>query len=328
MMPVTSSAIVHSPETDIYLPVLSWFHPFDGRKFSRAWRLVAAAADHSVQPVSHGLSEADIDRAIRAVHDEAYLASLSNSHVVARALGVKALRWLPAAYLDKRILRPMRSEVAATCAAAQRALAAGLVFNFGGGFHHAHADHSEGFCIYNDVAVALQHLRSRGAIAVDSPAWIVDLDAHRGNGNEAIFARDPRVHILDLYNQQAYPGGFEDDVQRERYPHVIGIPAGCSTDDYLARVRARLDAFIAASPAPAIAFYNAGTDIVAGDHVGRQNVSENGVFERDQGVIETLVGRGIPTVILTSGGYSDASHRLIARTALWMLQRFSAGSRT
>ncbi len=311
-------AIVHSAETDIFVPVLSWFHPFDGRKFSRAWKRVQAALGKQIHPMHHGFADAEIKACIADALDPTFIETLKDSRVVAKAVGVKALAFLPNAVLQRKILRPMRAAVAGTCRAALEALTRGTVFNFGGGFHHAHRDHSEGFCIYNDVAVAAQLLRRRGLVKADAPVWLVDLDAHRGNGNEAAFWNDPTMHILDIFNQEAYPGPLVGG--EKRYPHLLGISSGTKTDDYLSLMKQRLAAFMTESPKPAIAFYNAGTDIVDGDPLGRQNVSEEGVFQRDKFVLETLSAAGIPTVMMTSGGYAEASHRLIARTAEWLLR--------
>jgi histone deacetylase 11 len=130
---------------------------------------------------------------------------LRESAVVARALEVPAARLVPSFLLDRAILRPMRLATQGTIQAVERALEGCVVFNLGGGYHHAFADHGEGFCIYADVAIALTRARRTGCLNATDHILVIDLDAHRGNGTENIFRDDPNVHFFDMYNFQIYP---------------------------------------------------------------------------------------------------------------------------
>lgn len=321
-----NAALVFSPDYDISLPGLDWLHPFDGRKFSRAWarlgQLSGGACEQALLRPAAPIATDDLLR----VHTRDYLDSLSASQVVAKALEVKALAWLPSSVVMRRILDPMRMACAGTLLAACHALQQQAVaMNLGGGFHHAFRDHGEGFCIYADVAAALATVRVQGLLAPDDLVAIVDLDAHRGNGVWSLCGSDPSVHVLDLYNAQVYPGLFPGSI--EDFPFQIPLKARTSDDAYLATLRDELPSFLASMPRkPALAVYNAGTDVLVGDPLGRLAVSAEGVVARDTLVLDTLSRQGIPTVIVTSGGYTSQSHELIAQLAhrVLQLQRGSA----
>lgn len=310
-----TSALVYSRDYDISLPGLDWLHPFDGRKFSRAWERVRTLTQGRCERIllcpEAPIAMSDLLR----VHSSDYLESLHSSSVVAKALEIGALSWLPSAFIERRVLRPMRMACAGTSLAMRHAVKSGAVaMNLGGGFHHAFRDHGEGFCIYADVAAALAAVRAEGLLSADDPVAIIDLDAHRGNGVWDICGSDPSVHVFDVYNAQVYPGLFPDSI--EKFPFQIPVKAQTGDEGYLDTLREELPAFLASMPRkPALAIYNAGTDVLAGDPVGRLAVSEEGVIARDAMVLDALIGQGIPVVIVTSGGYSAKSHELIARLA-------------
>lgn len=315
-----NAALVYSPDYDISLPGLDWLHPFDGRKFSRAWARLGSLSHGACEKVllrpDAPIATSDLLR----VHSAAYLDSLGSSSVVAKALEVGPLAWLPSGVVERRILRPMRMACAGTLLAMRHALQERAVaMNLGGGFHHAFRDHGEGFCIYADVATALAVVRAQGLLSADDPVAIVDLDAHRGNGVWDLCGSDPSVRMLDIYNAQVYPGLFPGSI--EEFPFQIPVKAQTADEAYLATLREELPPFLASMPRkPALAIYNAGTDVLAGDPVGRLAVSEEGVEARDAMVVNALSGQGIPTVIVTSGGYSSKSYELIAQLARRVMQ--------
>ena len=209
----------------------------------------------------------------------------------------------------------MRWATAGTIAAVHAVLSddAKIAMNLGGGFHHAFRDHGEGFCLYADVAVALAVARARGTLRATDSVAVIDLDAHRGNGFWDIYGSDHGVSVFDMYNFQAYPGGFPGDL--EQSPFQIPMKWGTSDDHYLETLREELPTVLDSLSGPRLAIYNAGTDIIAGDRVGQLAVSYDGVVTRDRYVIDTLAGRGIPTAVVTSGGYTRHSYKLIADLA-------------
>ncbi len=315
-----NAALVFSPSYDISLPGLDWLHPFDGRKFSRAWARLSELSDGACEQFLLRPQAPIATEDLLRVHSRDYLDSLSASRVVAEALEVKALAWLPSGVVTRRILDPMRMACAGTLLAMRHALQQQAVaMNLGGGFHHAFRDHGEGFCIYADVAAALATVRAQGLLAPGDPVAIVDLDAHRGNGVWDLCGSDPSVSVFDLYNAQVYPGLFPGSI--DEFPFQVPLKARTSDDAYLATLREELPSFLASMPRkPALAIYNAGTDVLAGDPVGRLAVSADGVVARDAMVLDALSGQGIPTVIVTSGGYTSQSHELIAQLAHRVMQ--------
>lgn len=312
--------LVHSPGYDLTLYGLERLHPFDGRKYSRARRRImealgAGAADLWEEPAAP-VSDDDL----RLVHTQDYLDTLATSPpAIATALEMPFLRFLPHKVLQSRLLTPMRLAVQGTIQAMGHALDGATAMNIGGGYHHAFPDHGEGFCLYADIPVALAHHREAGAINPDEPVLLIDLDAHRGNGFFAAFEADPAVHILDLYNAQRYPGLFDGD--EDKHPYQVPMRAGLTDAQYKAALDRELPEFLESVATPRLAIYNAGTDIIAGDRLGGLDVSYDGVRARDRLVVDTLAERGVPTVIVTSGGYSKDSHRLIADLAIHLVER-------
>ncbi len=315
-----TTRLIHSPGYDLTLYGLERLHPFDGRKYSRARRRIMAALGARAADLWEAPAAPVSDGDLRLVHTQDYLDTLATSPpAIATALEMPFLRFLPHSVLQSRLLTPMRLATQGTIQAMGHALNGQMAMNIGGGYHHAFPDHGEGFCLYADVPVALAHHRKAGAIARYEPVLLIDLDAHRGNGFFAAFRDDPAVHILDLYNAQRYPGMFDGD--EDRHPYQVPMRAGRTDEDYRAALDRELPEFLGSVHSPRLAIYNAGTDIIAGDRLGGHAVSYHGVAARDRLIVDTLAERDIPTVIVTSGGYSKASHRLIADLAIHLVER-------
>ncbi len=312
--------LVYSAEYDLYLPLFEYLHPFDGRKYSRAYSLLRERFGAALDEITHAPAGEARRVDLLRVHTEAYLASLGSAEVLALALEIPALRLVPAALRERHLLKPMRLATQGTADAAELAFREGLVFHLGGGFHHAFAEHGEGFCLYADAAIAIRSLRDRHILDHSETVLAIDLDAHRGNGWEGIFASDPSVRFFDIYNFQIYPGPLDAD--ESEAPYMLPIKAGTADEAYLAALYSDLPRFFAANNDARLAIYNAGTDILSGDPLGQLAVSEAGVLERDRFVLDSLAQRNIPTVVLTSGGYTSRSHLLIAEAATWALQKW------
>ena len=176
-----------------------------------------------------------------------------------------------------------RRTTAGTVAAARRALARGVGMNLGGGTHHAGYDFARGYCLFNDVAVALARVRADGRRA--ARALVVDCDVHQGDGTAQVLAADPEAFTLSLHGARNYP------FQRIPSDLDVDLPSGTGDRDYL---RALDDALDAALPRarPDIAFYLAGADPFEGDRLGRLALTKAGLRARDELVVERLRGRG------------------------------------
>ena len=163
------------------------------------------------------------------------------------------------------ILNPQLLMTQGTIDGALMSLDRGYAFNIGGGFHHSSQFQSGGFCIYPDIGLAVKHLRKYCNIV---KSMIIDLDAHQGDGHERDFLGDPNVHIVDFYNAGIYPCEMEARKAIKTSFHLTGQ----TTDrQYLDAIKRKIGEAITDFQ-PQFILYNAGTDIAAGDSLGRLNV--------------------------------------------------------
>jgi histone deacetylase 11 len=301
------------------------FHPFDSRKYGRAWRAigreVGRARNRGWVGVPRPASLADLG----AVHTPDYLKRLEDPGVLARVLELPFVRRLPAWGIWRFVLRPMRWAVAGSLVAAREALASGVAINLSGGYHHAKPDGGEGFCVFNDIAYLVHSLRAEGRLGPEDRVAYIDTDAHQGNGVCHAFRDDRRVFIYDAFNPRIYPAHDRD--ARDRIDCPVPLPANCTGPEYLRLLESTLPGFldsIARTGRVGLAVYNAGTDVFAGDALGRVNLAAEDVLARDLYVIDLLRARGVPVVMLLSGGYSRESYRLVANTAVALLKQYGA----
>jgi acetoin utilization deacetylase AcuC-like enzyme len=162
----------------------------------------------------------------------------------------------------------------------------------GGGLHHAFPNHGEGFCPFNDVAIAARVLQSRG---IERLA-VIDLDVHHGNGTAFTFESDPRVFTFSMHQQHNYP------VFKPRGSLDIGLPDGAHDATYLRELERALPQVMA--HAPECVFYVAGADPYEDDQLGGLRLTRAGLRRRDRLVIEAVRRAAIPLVITLAGGYA------------------------
>jgi acetoin utilization deacetylase AcuC-like enzyme len=230
---------------------------------------------------------------LELVHTREYLHKLATATLSDAEIRRLGLPWSEALW--------KRSILAAsgTLLAARTALRDGLAANLAGGTHHAFADHGEGFCVLNDVALALAKLRAEGAIQRGA---VIDLDVHQGNGTAAIFEHVEEVFTFSMHGERNYPAA------KMRSTLDVPLRDGIGDAEYLEKLAANLPMVLERS-APQIAFYLAGVDVVAGDRYGRLALSEEGVAQRDRFVIDSVRRRAIPLVIVLAGGYAATPQR-------------------
>jgi histone deacetylase 11 len=304
---------------------LERLHPFDSRKYGRAWRAVGREARRSRNRAWVGVPRPASVADLAAVHEPAYLDRLRNPKELARALELPFVRRLPRWAVWWAILRPMRWAVAGSLVAARQALRAGLAVNLSGGYHHAKPDRGEGFCVFNDVAYLVHGLRAEGRLAADDRVAYIDLDAHQGNGVCHHFRSDRQVFIYDAFNPRIYPSYDRD--ARDRIDCPVPLPDPCTGGPYLRLLELSLPGFldsVGRSGRVGLAVYNAGTDVYEADALGGLGLSAADVLRRDMYVIDQLRARGIPVVMLLSGGYSRESYRLVANTVVELLRRYGS----
>jgi len=184
--------------------------------------------------------------------------------------------------------------VGGTVLAAEEALKDGLCVHIGGGFHHAFSDHGEGFCALNDIAVALEKLRSEGKIA---KAMVVDCDLHQGNGTAAIFAKKDYAFTFSLHQMDIYPADKASSTVD------VGLWSGDGDNKYLAALEEHFPRLFRKFR-PDLIFYVAGADPLEDDQLGGLTVSQEGLAERDRIIIEGARKLKIPLVVVLAGGYA------------------------
>ena len=214
---------------------------------------------------------------------------------------------VPNPILQKQLLVPKKYATGGTILGCELALEQGWAINLSGGYHHAKADSGGGFCFFADVPIAVKKLWEEKP---DLSVMIVDLDAHQGNGNAAIFGDDPRVSIFDVFNGHIYPGDYVA-AQYVEYNHPVKMYIG--DGEYLGLLKMELPAAIDES-APGLVIYNAGTDILKGDMLGGMSITAEGIVKRDEIVFRCAVERKIPILMLLSGGYTRRSAKIIGRS--------------
>ena len=190
-----------------------------------------------------------------------------------------------------------------TVLTAQLALQHGIACHLAGGTHHAHYDYASCFCILNDLAIAANVLLAQDAI---QRVLIFDCDVHQGDGTAALLANTPGAFTCSIHCERNFP--FEKQIS----DLDVALPDGMGDDDYLAVVMNTLQQALALSK-PDIVLYDAGVDVFQGDPLGKLNVTETGIRERDFQVLSELKRRGIPVATVIGGGYDDDRKKLARR---------------
>jgi acetoin utilization deacetylase AcuC-like enzyme len=184
--------------------------------------------------------------------------------------------------------------VGATILACRAALEDGTSANLAGGTHHAFADHGEGYCVFNDAAVAARAMQAEGRVR---RVVILDCDVHQGNGTAALLRGDTSIFTFSIHGEKNYP------VRKEQSDLDIELPDGTTDDRYLALAEEGARRAISASGAD-LAIYLAGADPYAGDRLGRMKVSKAGLAERDRLIFGLCRAAGLPVAVTMAGGYA------------------------
>jgi len=276
--------LVYHPHYDLHLGQ----HVFPSQKYrllrERLLRTKFAAEEDFVAP------DSATDEDILLVHDRAWVDKLRDG-----TLSYQEILRLEIPYSQKTV-EAIWTATGGTILAARLALESGLAFNVGGGFHHAFADHGEGFCAINDIAVAVRRLQQDGAIR---RAMIVDCDVHHGNGTAGIFGGDPSVFTLSIHQKNNYP--------TEKPLSSLDIHLADFTGDaeYLERLENGLSAALAMIR-PDLMVYVAGADPFFEDQLGGLSLTLDGLMARDRLVLGRAVREKIPAAIVLAGGYAES----------------------
>jgi acetoin utilization deacetylase AcuC-like enzyme len=251
------------------------------------------------------------DAQLARVHTPGYLSAALSGSLDRHAVRRMGFPWSP------ELIERSRRSVGGTIAATRAAVDEGWAVNLAGGTHHAYPTHGEGFCVFNDVAVAVRELQHEGGRPRVS---IIDLDVHQGNGTARIFAHDPDVFTLSVHGRSNYP------FRKETSDLDIALDDGTGDAPFLDAVRMGLR--VALHSRPQIVFFLAGVDPYEGDALGRLSVTAEGMAERDRLVYDLCEEAGVAVVTVMAGGYApdvDTIADLHASTVRDAARRWSRG---
>ena len=242
------------------------------------------------------LPGAATDEQLLLVHTEEYLSKLRSGHlspVEERRIGFP---WSP------EMVERSRRSTGATIGAARSALESFVAAQLAGGTHHAFPDHGQGFCVFNDVAVAIRVLQAEKLIR---RAVVVDLDVHQGNGTASIFAEDPTVFTFSMHGENNFPfAKCDGDLD-------IALPDDTGDDVYLDALRNALVNQVPLAEAD-IAFYLAGADPYEHDRFGKLSLTKPGLAERDRLVLLACQLHRTPVALVMAGGYAKSIEDVVA----------------
>lgn len=296
--------------SDHYRVPLPANHRFPMDKYRRireellARGVLFASQLHQAEPVGN----ADLLR----VHRADYLAA-----ILGGSLSSAQERQIGFPWSAELVLRS-RASVGGTLAAARSALLDGVGGNLAGGTHHASASRGEGYCVFNDIAIAIRALQADRLIR---RAIVVDLDVHQGNGTAEIFEGDETVFTFSMHGERNFP------FRKARSSLDVGLADGTGDEVYLDALSRHLTAVLEVAGADLV-FYQAGVDPLEGDALGRLALSLDGLEARDEMVLRFVRARGLPIVLTLGGGYAKPIERSVeAHVATYRMAALICGGR-
>ena len=231
---------------------------------------------------------------LKEAHTEDYINKIKN-----KTLDKNEIRKIGFPLVDSVVRRSFIA-TGGTVLATKLALNYGIACNTAGGSHHATSNEGAGFCVFNDVAVAAKYLTTRG---LANRILIIDLDVHQGNGNSEIFKNDNQVFTFSMHAKVNYPAKksvsdldieLEENLEDREYINILKNNLKYLNEEEFDFV-----------------FYIAGVDIHYNDRLGKLKISDNGIFERDELVIDNFFSNKIPICGVLGGGYNKDFNRLI-----------------
>jgi acetoin utilization deacetylase AcuC-like enzyme len=295
---------LHAWASDHYELRLPPGHPFPAEKYRL---LRERLLDTGVLDPRHvHASEPAPDAWLERVHGRPYVERVARGGLGRDEQLRLGLPW------SEALITRARAAVYGTVMAARAALVHGIAGNLAGGTHHAYRERAEGYCLFNDIAVSIEMLRTEGAIR---RPFVADLDVHQGNGTAAIYRDDADVFTFSMHAAANYP------TPKERSSLDVELELHCTDDVFLEALEAHMPAALEAH-APDIVFYQAGVDGLREDRFGRLALTHAGLEARDRRVFEWCEARGVPVVIMLGGGYGRPIEATVEASAgLWRAAR-------
>ena len=272
--------------TDVFVLPLPPGHRFPMEKYARLRESLLASGEFG--EADFHLPHAATDEELGRAHDPAYIQTVSAGLLPEKAQKAIGFPWSPG------MVERSRRSAGATLCACRAALANGVSANLAGGTHHAFRDRGEGFCVFNDAAVAARAMQAEG---LANRVLIVDCDVHQGNGTASILRGDDSIFTFSIHGARNFP------FDKEQSDLDIELPDGCADAAYLLRLNEGLDtAFDLARPD--LVIYLAGADPYRDDRLGRLALTFDGLAERARSVFAHCQARRLPLAIAMAGGYA------------------------
>ena len=339
--------IIYNPNYDVKFFKIEHLHPFDTKKWGRISCHIKSYFEERGRRIRFLSPKRQIsNKELEVVHSKDFIRRIHKSKSeIATAAEVWAISVLPLSLIHKHLLTPLKWQVSGSVLAAKVALDHGWAINLGGGFHHCSNDQAGGFCLFADITLLIQFLWNE--VKQDLNILIIDLDAHQGNGyardvmsqgRRRLLKSDPgstssavdiygnsakqlsdHVYIFDMYNSRIYP---RDVLAKEAINRAVELKCHTKDQEYLALLSFHLLASLH-DFRPDLVVYNAGTDILVGDRLGKLDISPEGVVERDRLVFTEIRGRNIPIgMTVTRNCVTDClfSFSVIFVTVCFLLQ--------
>lgn len=260
----------------------------DGHRFPmQKYHLVRQGVADRVADIEFHEAPYTTDGVLALAHHPDYIRRVSAGMLSPAEQKAIGFPWTP------QMVERSRRSAGATIAACRAAIGQGAAANLAGGTHHAYADHGEGFCVFNDAAIAARLMQAERRV---KRVAIVDLDVHQGNGTASILANDDSVFTLSLHGENNYP------FRKEVSDLDMALPDGTGDDAYLSALREAL-AELFRRFLPQLIIYLAGADPHEGDRLGKLKLTTDGLAARDRMVLDAARKREIPVAITMAGGY-------------------------
>lgn len=236
------------------------------------------------------------DVALLRVHDPEYLEQVKTGGLDPRTQRRVGFPWSP------ELVERSRRSAGGTVAACRAALEDGTAVNLAGGTHHAFRDRGEGFCVFNDAAVAARAVQAEDGVR---RVLVIDCDVHQGNGTASIFQDDPTVFTFSIHGRRNFP------FRKETSDLDVPLDDGTGDEEYLDALEIGLERSLDLSAAD-LAIYVSGADPYEGDKLGRLALTQDGLARRDRLVLGECHRRGLPVAVAMAGGYAPDVEAIVA----------------
>lgn len=277
--------------TDSAMPLMG--HRFPSAKYPQLLQRTRQA--HQALGVELLAAHPASEEQLLSVHTPDYVTRILKGEVSDKEMRRIGFPW------SAQLIERARCTIGGTMAACRAALQEGISANLSGGYHHAYPDHGEGYCIFNDVAIAIRAIQKEH---LAEKFVIIDCDVHQGNGTAVIFADEPAVFTFSIHGARNFPS------HKEQSDLDIALSDQTGDEEYLAALEAGVQQSLELAQAD-LAIYIAGADPYRDDRLGRMALSKDGIAQRDRFVLDSCCRIHLPVAIVMGGGYARRTEDIV-----------------